>query len=108
MAKVNLKRMSIPELEELQVEIEQTIDQRREENRIAVKEKMEAMAAEAGFSVEELYGKAKGKKSPLPPKYRNPDNASQTYTGRGRKPGWLADKIAAGADMDDFLIGWFD
>ena len=62
MAKVNLKKFSIPELEELQVEIEQTIDQRREENRIAVKEKMEAMAAEAGFSIDELYGKSKGKK----------------------------------------------
>ena len=80
-------------------------DQRREENRIAVKEQMEAMAAEAGFSIDELYGKGKGKKTPLPPKYRNPDDASQTYPGRGRKPGWLADKLAEGADMDDFLIG---
>ncbi len=104
MAKVNLKKFSIPELEELKIDIEQTIDQRREENRIAVKEQMEAMAAEAGFSIDELYGKAKGKKSALPAKYRNPDDASQTYTGRGRKPGWLADKLAAGADMDEFLI----
>ncbi|MCP4937443.1 MAG: H-NS histone family protein [bacterium] len=105
MAKVNLKKFSIPELEELQREIEQTIDQRREENRIAVKEEMEKIASDAGFSIDELYGKGKGKKTPLPPKYRNPDDASQTYTGRGRKPGWLADKLAAGADMDDFVIG---
>jgi len=104
MAKVNLAKMSIDEMEALQLEIEQTIIQRREEERAAVKEQAEKMIRDAGFSPDELFGKNKGKKSPRPPKYRNPDDASQTYTGLGRKPGWLADKLADGADMDDFLI----
>ncbi len=105
MAKVNLAKMSIAELESLQVEIRQTIDQRREEERAAVKEQAEKMIRDAGFSPDELFGKAKGKKAPRPPKYRNPDNPAQTYSGVGRKPGWLVAKLEGGAEMDDFLIG---
>ncbi len=105
MAKVNLKKLSISELEDLRSEIEQTIIQNREEKRLAVKEQVEAIIFEAGFTIEEVFGKIKGKKAPRPPKYRNPDNPSQTYSGLGRKPGWLREKLADGADMDDFLIG---
>ena len=39
------------------------------------------------------------------PKYRNPGNASETWSGRGRQPKWLEEKIAGGKSLDDFLIG---
>jgi DNA-binding protein H-NS len=50
-----------------------------------------------------------GKKSstrgqPVAPKYRNPDNPSQTWAGRGLKPRWMTDALAAGRRLDDFLI----
>lgn len=32
----------------------------------------------------------------IPPKYRNPKDKSQTWTGRGRTPLWAADLQAAG------------
>ncbi len=32
----------------------------------------------------------------IPPKYRNPKNKEQTWTGRGRMPLWAADLQAAG------------
>lgn len=38
------------------------------------------------------------------PKYRNPDNASETWAGRGMPPKWLNAKLMAGASMDDFRI----
>jgi len=28
----------------------------------------------------------------------------QTWSGRGRKPGWVVDALATGDNMDDFLI----
>ncbi len=105
MARMNLKKLSISELEELRNEIEQTIIMNREEKRLAIKEQVEAIILEAGFTVDEVFGKIKGKKAPRPPKYRNPDDPSQTYSGMGRKPGWLVEKLEAGAEIDDFLIG---
>ena len=33
--------------------------------------------------------KTSDKRSVVPPKYRNPDNAAQTWTGRGKAPLWV-------------------
>ena len=38
------------------------------------------------------------------PKYRNPDNHSETWSGRGRKPRRVEDKVAGGKSLDDLLI----
>lgn len=38
------------------------------------------------------------------PKYRNPANASETWTGRGRQPRWMAAETAKGKQPEDFLI----
>ena len=38
------------------------------------------------------------------PKYVNPADPSQTWSGRGRKPRWMEDALAAGARLEDFLI----
>lgn len=49
---------------------------------------------------------AKGKsKGIVPPKYRNPANAGDTWTGRGKAPRWMADLLAKGKKKEDFLIG---
>jgi DNA-binding protein H-NS len=38
------------------------------------------------------------------PKYRNPDKRSETWTGRGRMPLWMAALVKKGKKPDDFLI----
>jgi len=38
------------------------------------------------------------------PKYRHPKDMILTWSGRGKKPGWMQDWIAAGNDMKDLLI----
>ncbi len=37
--------------------------------------------------------------------YQNPDNAEEFWGGRGARPKWLAEKLAAGAVLNDFKIG---
>ena len=44
----------------------------------------------------------KGKK--VPPKYRNPEKRSETWTGRGRKPLWMAALVKKGKKPADFLM----
>jgi DNA-binding protein H-NS len=43
-------------------------------------------------------------RKPVAPRYRNPENQQETWTGRGKQPRWLAAKLASGANLDDFLI----
>jgi len=38
------------------------------------------------------------------PKYRNPANPAETWTGRGKPPRWLAAELSSGKSKDDFLI----
>jgi DNA-binding protein H-NS len=44
----------------------------------------------------------KGRK--VKPKYRNPDKRSETWTGRGRMPIWMAALVKKGKKPQDFLI----
>lgn len=38
------------------------------------------------------------------PKYRNPEDRSETWAGRGATPRWMKAAIKGGAKKDDFLI----
>lgn len=38
------------------------------------------------------------------PKYRNPENPSETWSGRGKQPRWMAAALKSGRRIDDFLI----
>jgi DNA-binding protein H-NS len=43
-----------------------------------------------------------GKK--VKPKYRNPANRAETWTGRGRSPLWMVAALKSGKKRHDFLI----
>ena len=65
-----------------------------------------AVAKEHGFTVEELLGAkpvirttAKGVA-----KYANPDDPSQTWSGRGRQPAWVKAALATGKPMASLAI----
>jgi DNA-binding protein H-NS len=38
------------------------------------------------------------------PKYRNPDQPSETWAGRGKQPRWLKAQLRSGKRIDDFRI----
>jgi len=38
------------------------------------------------------------------PKYRNPDQPSETWSGRGKQPRWLTAQLRSGKRVEDFLI----
>jgi DNA-binding protein H-NS len=37
-------------------------------------------------------------------KYRNPQEPSQTWSGRGKQPGWVAKLLRSGARLDDMIM----
>ena len=105
MAKINgIEKLSYVELINLQRRIEQAISEKRVEDAASTKEALRAMAERAGFSLNDLFGKRGARKGSGEIKYRNPKDASQTWTGRGRKPNWLQDAVKKGAKIDTFAI----
>jgi DNA-binding protein H-NS len=95
-----LEKMTLKELTTLQTRISQAIAEKRIEERGELRAKMDELARSSGFSVAELFGgRRKGTK--IAPKYRNPKNPDQTWTGRGRRPLWL---VEAGGNINRFLI----
>ena len=81
-----------------------------------VRARIRALAKSEGYTIEELFGgtgatRTAAKKSTagrklgkVPPKYRNPGNKDETWTGRGKQPRWLAAEVAKGKKVEDFLI----
>ncbi len=96
-----LEKMSLKELNVLREKIQAAVEEKRVSERQEMRAKMEEMARESGFSVSELFGGRRGKGSKVAPKYRNPKDPSQTWTGRGRRPKWI---VEAGGDLKRFLI----
>ena len=100
---MNLETLTLKELKKLRKDVDKTItDFENRKKREALSE-LEKKAAELGFSLSDLTGTAKVKKT-SPPKYRNPADHGQTWTGRGRTPLWVKALENAGGSRDDVLI----
>jgi DNA-binding protein H-NS len=110
MASINVDKMSLKDLVELEAKVQRAIAAARDRERALVKEKMAEMAKTHGFSVNELFGGGRGVKgagkgkSLGVAKFANPENKSDTWTGRGRKPNWLVERLKKGAKLNDFAI----
>ncbi|MFP4274645.1 MAG: H-NS family nucleoid-associated regulatory protein [Paracoccaceae bacterium] len=100
---IELETMSKEELKKLKRDVEKalaTIDERRKAEAIRAAEEA---ARQYGFSLTELKDTV-GKRGKRPAKYRNPENPSETWTGRGRQPNWYKDAIESGKSPEDLLI----
>jgi len=100
--KFNLKSLTRKELEKLQADVEKALAKVGQREMKAALAAAEKAAASHGYSLSELSGapapkkgKAKTKKA-APAKYKNPADASQTWSGKGRQPNWFKSAIAAG------------
>lgn len=102
---ISLDTYSLKELKDLQSQVAKAIagfeDRRKRQALAELEEKARAM----GFSLAELTGTATvRKRAPAVPKYANPANKSDTWSGRGRKPRWFAAALKAGKKPDDMSI----
>lgn len=102
MASVNVDKLSLKELLDLEGKVEKAIAAARDREHGELKQELATFAEKRGFSLKELFGRGKGKVSVA--KYANPDDRSQTWTGRGRKPNWLIAKVKKGATLEQLAI----
>ena len=105
MADFNLETLSLKELRQLQKDLAKAISTYEDRHKAEARTKLEAIAKEMGYSLAELIGvEVKTPRAPAAAKYRHPENAALTWSGRGRKPQWFADHINAGKDPSDLAI----
>lgn len=106
---VDLSNKSLAELRQLHLQVNEQITVRQQNEVSEVREQIEALAASVGMSVVEIM-KPKaplGKKlsKPVPARYQNPENATEQWSGRGRKPRWFVNYLAStGKDITSLLI----
>ena len=60
-------------------------------------------AVDCGFAGTKASGAAKASK-PAPVKFRHPDDASVTWSGRGKAPKWLSALENEGRKRDEFRV----
>jgi DNA-binding protein H-NS len=109
MATINVDKLSLKELVDLEAKVQKAIALARDKERSELKKKVADLAETHGFSVAELFGSVRGRpagkgKSVGVAKYANPENRSDTWTGRGRKPNWLVERLKKGAKLSDFAL----
>ena len=103
----DLNNLSLKELKDLQSRVAKAIASYEDRQKKEAIAQLEEKAREMGFSLSELTGAqpaGKRKRSLSPPKYANPADPSETWTGRGRKPNWMIEALKAGKSPDDLLI----
>ena len=103
---MDLSNMSIAQLRSLQEQLKKELTQRESRERANAIEQILSIAKSVGATVEELMAGAKLKApgAEVAPRYRNPADAAQQWTGRGRQPKWVKDWVEAGNDIEGLRI----
>ena len=106
---LDLNSMSKAELAALQRRVQEALaksDTRRRRDAIAAAERA---VREYGFTLQEIITAAPkanrkgshGTEASHGAKFRNPENPSETWAGRGRRPAWFKAQVQAGKSEND-------
>ena len=103
---MNLSALSLDQLKKLQGDVAIAIFNYEKRKKAEALAAVEKVAKANGYSLKELFDgeNVASKKIKVAPKYANPNDASQTWTGRGRKPTWVNELLASGKSLNDAAI----
>nr|WP_024513157.1 H-NS histone family protein [Bradyrhizobium sp. ARR65] len=96
-----LKSMSSDELWELYEEITAKLVRKIEAEKARLEERLRKIELAGNFADIERIRRTYPK---VVPKYQNPKNPRETWSGRGKQPRWLKAQLGAGKKLDDFLV----
>jgi DNA-binding protein H-NS len=100
MKQAELERMSTDDLWSRHVEINQLLQQRIQQEKLQLDERLKLLQTPVASGVV-------AERRPYPPvlpKYFNPDQPSETWSGRGKRPRWVLAQLKAGRRIEDFKI----
>jgi DNA-binding protein H-NS len=105
---LNLEALSPKDLQALIADAQSQMHTARANQIQEVRRKIDALLHNNGLNLADIYptrgGKA-GKKAAVAPKYQNPSNHAQTWSGRGKRPFWFVEALKRrGVTADSLLI----
>jgi len=104
---MNLSNLSSSELRNLQEQIKRELKQREGMDKQKAREQILAIAQQAGVPLRELlagFPGTRNKGGKVAARYRNPANAAEQWTGRGRQPKWVKEWVDGGKPLDGLRI----
>jgi DNA-binding protein H-NS len=112
MARLELEAMSLDELWELHERVIEILSDRIMSEKQELEQRLEQLrgAQRKTGVVVELDRKSPARAVPrrhypqVLPKYQNPSDPSETWSGRGKAPRWLVSALQAGGKIEDFRI----
>jgi DNA-binding protein H-NS len=108
--KIDLGAMSTDEMWQLHTEIGQLLsvrlnsEKRELEKRLARLRRDYELPQTESTQVERTSLQERRRYPRVLPKYRNPDEPSETWSGRGKQPRWLIQALKTGHTIDEFVI----
>jgi DNA-binding protein H-NS len=109
--KINFDAMSIDEMWQLHEKIIEILSSRLAAEKRELEKRLAQLRQEKDmprleFQDQQAKEPAKGRRRypRVFPRYRNPDDASETWSGRGKRPRWLAAALTTGRKIEDFKI----
>ena len=96
MKRAELDGMSTDDLWSLHVQLSQLLQQKIQQEKLQLDERLKQLQTPV----------VPGRRPypPVLPKYFNPDQPSETWTGRGKRPRWLVKQLKSGRRVEDFRI----
>src|ERR1700746_3584758 len=95
----DLKSMSVDELWSLHEQLDSILSSKIVEEKQRLEHRLRLMKRRNASR-----GHARRAYPPVRPKYRNPNQPSETWAGRGKQPRWLSAQLRSGKKLDDFRI----
>jgi DNA-binding protein H-NS len=100
-----LKSMSIAKSQDLRAKVDAAISAKIGERRHELESQLSKLDGHTGGGHRGRPAGRGGPRGAVAPKYRNPENPSETWAGRGLRPRWLVAAMEGGKKLEDFAIG---
>jgi DNA-binding protein H-NS len=97
----SLQNATTEALKDWRQAIDSELKKREGRERAEARKKIKELAEAHGIDLATLAPSGSGKQEP---KYRNPNDQFQTWSGVGRKPKWVEEWLAAGKPLEELAI----
>jgi DNA-binding protein H-NS len=100
----DLETLTVDELWDLHEEIAATLALRLTSEKNVLEERLRQLNQQHLAQGKTGAADVPRRRRPVIPKYQNPNQPADTWSGRGKKPRWLTKLITSGRHIEDFLI----
>lgn len=107
----DVKELTTEEIQEIQEILTEELESREHERLLQIRAELIEIANQHGITPAELLadvsrpGRSRsrlGRTSKI--RYQNPENPTQTWAGRGKRPVWLKEKLDEGYELSYFEV----